>query len=388
MNLFDITMHSMRRQRGKKAFLVTAMALSLCTSLVLFSFLESQRSELESQFDEYGANIVITPHADDLSLTYGGISLSGIVTNLHEISTEDVSLIRTIPNRKNIRAVSPKLIGVGQMTSHGTRWDALLVGVDFEEESKIKAWWALDGRYPAGDGEIIVGAKAAQKMSIQMGDTVSMSGVTLTVSGVLKPTGSQDDSAVLAPIGFVEILLDKPGRASLVEVSALCSDCPIDDLVEQISGVLPNADVQAVRQVMEQRMQVVRQFGRFAISVFLILTLLCGLFIFATIAGAVTERRKEIGIMRAIGFSRRSIIRVVLTEALLLAAIAGVVGIALSIPVLRYVMPAVADITTAVFDLPLIVVSAGALVILALASAVGPAVKASRFDPISAIAGV
>ena len=385
MNLFDITLHSLRRQKGKKIFLVAAMALSLCTSLVLFSFVASQERELESQFDEYGANIVITPHTDNLSLTYGGVNLTGIVTNVQEILADEVARIYTIPNKQNIRAVSPKLIGTGRVSAGGEVWDALIVGVNFEEESKIKAWWSLDGDYPAADREILVGATAAKKMQLSVGSAVQVSGRELTVAGILLATGSQDDSAILAPMAFVEDLLQKPGKVSLVEVSALCSDCPIDDLVAQISVVLPDADVQAVRQVMEQRMQVVRQFGRFAVSIFGVLTMMCGLFIFATITGAVTERRREIGVMRAIGFSGAHIIQVVLTEALILGVIAGVAGIAIAIPVLNFVIPVLTDVGTVVYDIPLILMSFGALLLLAVLSAVTPALRASRFDPVAAI---
>ncbi|MBT3273846.1 MAG: FtsX-like permease family protein [Spirochaetales bacterium] len=388
MNLFDITLHSLRRQKGKKAFLVAAMALSLCASLVLFSFVKSQEIELESQFDEYGANIVVTPHTDNLSLTYGGINLTGIITNVREILSEEVSRIYTIANKQNIRAVSPKLIGAGQVQAGDAVWDALIVGVDFGEESKIKAWWALDGRYPAADREIIAGATVAEKMHLDVGSVITIGEKELTVAGVLLATGSQDDSALLAPISFVEDLLDKRGKVSLVEVSALCSDCPIDDLVAQISGVLPNADVQAVRAVMEQRMLVVRQFGRFAVSIFAVLTILCGLFIFATITGAVVERRREIGVMRAVGFSGLHIIQVVLSEAMILGIIAGFAGIALTLPVLNYVLPILTEINSAVYDLPLMAMSFGILVLLSVGAAIAPAIKASRFDPVAAIASL
>ena len=385
MNLFDITMHSLRRQKGKKVFLVAAMAVSLCTSVVLFSFVESQKRGLEAQFDEYGANIVVTPHTDDLSLTYGGVNLTGIVTNVQEIQADQVARIYTIANKQNIRAVSPKLIGAGRVKAGDSEWDALVVGVDFDEESKIKAWWSLDGEYPTADNEILVGATAAEKMGLTAGSTVYVGGRELIVTGVLLSTGSQDDAALLARMGFVEALLEKPGKVSLVEVSALCSDCPIEDLVAQISAVLPDADVQAVRQVMEQRMQVVRQFGRFAVSIFGVLTMMCGLFIFATITGAVTERRKEIGVMRAIGFSGGHIVQVVLTEAVILGIIAGIGGIGAALPVLSFVVPTLTDVDTAVIDMPLILLSFSALLALAIASALAPAIKASRFDPVAAI---
>lgn len=390
MNLFDITIHGLRRQKSRKLFLGAAMTISLSAVLILFTFVKSQEVQLESQFDEYGANIIITPKTDDLSLTYGGISLTGIVTNLMEIESEEVSRIYNIPNSKNIRAVSPKLIGVGPVDSDSGRKDVLIVGVDFAEESKIKAWWNVDGRFPETPREVLIGTKAAEKIGLSVGSAFRLDQNEMRVAGVLNSTGSQDDSAIMASMDFVEKLLGKEGKISLVEVSALCSDCPIDDIVAQISTIMPNAEVQALRQVMEQRMQVVHQFSRFALSIFVILTFMCGLFIFSTVAGAVAEKKKEIGILRSVGFARKHIAQVVITEALLLSGAAGVIGIGASLLFIRFALPRISGIAveSVVYDPLLISVGFAALIALAFISAIGPAIKASRYDPVVAIASL
>ena len=210
------------------------------------------------------------------------------------------------------------------------------------------------------------------------------------MAGILHSTGSQDDSAIMASMDFVGELLGKQGKISLVEVSALCSDCPIDDIVSQISSILPNAEVRAIRQVMEQRMQVVRQFTRFALSIFAILTFMCGLFIFSTVAGAVAEKKKEIGILRAVGFTKWHISRVVITEALLLSAAAGVIAIGASLLFVRFALPVIAGISseTVVYSPFLVIVGFAALILLAFFSALGPAIKASRYDPVAAISSL
>ena len=128
-----------------------------------------------------------------------------------------------------------------------------------------------------------------------------------------------------------------------------------------------------------------RQFARFALSVFGMLVLLCGLYIFSTITASVTERKKEIGILRAVGFSKASIARVVLSEALVLAIVSGLAGIGITLLFLRYFMTMATGLSSIVYDVPFFVLSALGLLILALLSAAGPAVKASRTDPVSAI---
>ena len=347
--------------------------------------MKSQARELESQFDQYGANIVVTPKTDSLSLSYGVINLSGIVTNIDEIPAELVSHIYDIPNTKNLRAVSPKLIGVGAARTSSSTGDVLLVGIDFAEEQKIKAWWEIDGRFPELPNEAILGVTAADRLGLGVGDELFIKDEPLIVAGILRSTGSQDDSAVLVSMGVAETILGKHGSVSLIEISALCSDCPIDDLVAQISEIIPTADVRAIRQIMQQRMQVTRQFERFAVSVFIVLTVMCGLFIFAATAGSVSERKKEIGILKAVGFSHGNIARIVLTEIFLLAVSAAIAGVAGSLLFLRFALPALTEIEHVVYDPLLIALCITGLLILSLVSAIAPAARASRIDPVTAI---
>lgn len=379
MNIINIIISSLKRQKGKKIFLLVSMVLSFTTIMSLYHYVDGQRREIESQFDEYGANIVITPKSDSLSLIYGGVNLSGIVTTIEEIDGGEVSRIWTIHNSKNLRAVSPKLIGAEKISVRGHEENVLLIGVDPEEESKIKGWWQVEGRYPSAEGEILSGSEAALKLGLSVGDSVNIKGRAMRVTGILKDTGSQDDIALIAPLGDVERIFNKTGKVSIVEVSALCSDCPIEEIVAQISGVMPNADVRAIREVMEQRMIIVGKIEKLVLSISAILICLCGLLIFATVSGSITERKKEIGIFRAIGFSSGFIMRIVLGEYLFLGALSGIAGICATIVFAILLLPGV--------GLDSMVLGAGFLLLIALGILASflPARRAANIDPVQSI---
>ena len=57
-------------------------------------------------------------------------------------------------------------------------------------------------------------------------------------------SGSQDDNLVFVNLYDSQMILKKYGLVSFFEVAALCSACPIDEMVSQIKDKLPNADVQ------------------------------------------------------------------------------------------------------------------------------------------------
>lgn len=387
MNLSNISLKSLSRQKGKKIFLIIAMVISLTTVLTLYSYVESQRLDIENQFDEFGANIVITPKSDSLVLSYGGVNISGIVTSLEEIEYQEIGEIKNIENSKNIRAVSPKLIGAGEVSFNGLTNTALLVGIELEEEKKIKSWWNLNGTFPETENEVLIGATAAEVMKLSIGDTFTIKETELKVTSILASTGSQDDNAIMAHIKTVQNILGKPGKISLVEVSALCGDCPIDELVFQISQVMPNSDVKAIRQVMEQKMQVVEQVKKVSITIGSMLVVLCGLLIFSTVTGSISDRKHEIGIFRAIGFTKSNIMQIILTESFLISLASGFLGILFTYLTVNMILPSLIELSTENFRVNIWFAFTGAvsIIMLGLGASWWPAISASNIDPVKTI---
>ncbi|MDA3851938.1 MAG: ABC transporter permease [Spirochaetaceae bacterium] len=387
MNLYKISLLSIQRQLGKRFFLLSSMALSLTAVLALVTFVRSQELSIEKQFDEYGANIVVMPRRDDLSLSYGGVNISSVVTHLEELNALDIQQIYNIPNHENIRAVSPKLIGAVTVKTNETEENVLLVGVNMEEERKIKSWWDIEGLFPQNKGEVLVGSDVALSLGLALQDEIIIDETALRVAGIIKATGSQDDRVILGHMSQVEEILARPGQISLIDVSALCSDCPIDEMVSQISQALPDADVKAIRQVMNQRMEMVQRFNRFALSLGLLIALLCAFLTFAVMTASVAERHREIGIFRALGFSGKNILQIIQTETLLISLAAGLLGIGLSSLVSLTLLPRLTGLSLAEILISPVVSLAGftALMVLSLLASLGPALKAARIDPVESM---
>jgi putative ABC transport system permease protein len=387
MNLRNIAFHSLNRQKGKRSFVLVAMALGCATVISLFSFINSQKKAIESQFDEYGANIIILPKSDNLGLSYGGVNISGVMANQKEIRLQDIDRIWQIPNKKNIRAVSPKLIGASRVENNGFHNEVLLVGVFFQEELRIKQWWEIDGAFPTGNGAIVVGCDVAQQLQINPGDSLSLDGNVFEVSGVLQPTGSQDDSIVFGDFNMVSTFLGREGAVSMAEVSALCSDCPIEQITAQIESVLPDASIKQIRQVMQQKMQSIEQFERFAFTVTFVLVAIGVALIFTSMMGSVSERRQEIGIFRALGFKKVHVVSIILTESFALSSIAGLIGTAAGYLISYLALPTLLNVErSAIAISPLVAgVSIPVVVFLGLGAGIYPALKAARIDPVTAI---
>jgi len=387
MNLRTIAFNSLNRQKGKRSFVLVAMALGCATVISLFSFINSQKKAIESQFDEYGANIIILPKSDNLGLSYGGVDISGVMANQKEIRLQDVERIWQIPNKNNIRAVSPKLFGASRVENNGFQSEVLLIGIYFQEELRIKPWWEIEGTLPSGNRDIVVGSDVADKLQINPGDSLTLDGTVLNVSGVLLPTGSQDDSIVFGDFDMVSSFLGKEGSVSMAEVSALCSDCPIEQITAQLEAILPDANIKQIRQVMQQKMQTIDQFERFAFTVTSVLIAIGAVLIFTSMMGSVSERKQEIGIFRALGFKKIHVVSIILTESFVLSFIAGLTGTAAGYLISYLALPSLLDVESkAIAVSPVLAgVSLPVVVLLGLGAGVYPALKAARIDPVTAI---
>src|SRR5512144_1927159 len=105
MKLHNISFNNLRRRKTKMAFLTIGLVVGIATIVTLVTLTNSMSSDIGRKMDEFGANILITPQQNGLSMNYGGISLGGVTFDQREIREADLARIRTIANHKNISAV-------------------------------------------------------------------------------------------------------------------------------------------------------------------------------------------------------------------------------------------------------------------------------------------
>ena len=378
MQIRDIAIESVRRRPSRSAFVVLALTLAIGTLVALIALTQTMRAEVGDELDQFGANIVITPRNTALALAYGALEVAGLDVDARELTPADADVIRTIPNRRNIAAVAPKLIA----TARANDKPVVLVGARFPDENGVKTWWQLNGRLPAAAGEALIGAEAAERLGAAIGTRLTIEGQTLAVVGTIAMTGSLDDQSVFADLGQVQQLLRRPDDLTVIEVSALCKGCPIEDIVQQIATVIPHARVAPIRQAVAAREQMVRQLTRFAYLVALVVVLAGGLVIMTTTLSSVIERTREIGLLRAIGFRRSHVVRVVLLEVVTLSVVGGLLGWLIGTGAAALLGPAIGQITTPIRpDLFLAFGALGLAGVLGLAAGSYPALRAATLDP-------
>lgn len=383
MKLHNISINNLKRRKAKMAFLTIGLTVGIATIVTLVTLTRSMSSDIERKMDEFGANILVTPQSNGLSMNYGGISLGGVTFDQRDIREEDLAKISTIKNNKNISAVAPKVLGGIKVGGH----DVLLVGVNFDSELKMKQWWSIFGDAPKKENELLLGSDASKVLNASSGESIKIKGETFKVAGVLDQTGSQDDSLVFASLPKAQKLIGKEGKITLVEVAALCSGCPIGDMVTQIAEKLPDAKVTAIQQVVEGRLKALDQFKRFSYAMAGVVVFIGSLIVFVTMMGSVNERTTEIGVFRAIGFRKSHIMRIILLEAALVSLLAGFLGYAAGMGGAKLALPFMAETKSAhlIWDTTVAFGSIGLALALGLLASLYPALHASKMDPTEAL---
>ncbi len=134
-------------------------------------------------------------------------------------------------------------------------------------------------------------------------------------------------------------------------------------------------------------MEALDHFQRFSAGISVIVLLIGGLIVFTNMMASVNERRREIGIFRAIGFRQSHVIRIIFLEALIVGVIAGGAGVVLGSGISRVVAPMMTGMKGGGFVMdPLL--TGGAILLSVLIgglSSIYPAIHAAKMDPTSAL---
>jgi putative ABC transport system permease protein len=383
MRLKDISINNLRRRKGKVFSLILGLTIGITTVVTLISITRMMNEDISKKLDEFGANILIIPRSDDLSLSYGGMNIGGVSIDTQTLKDSDIPKIRQIEVRENISTISPKLIGV--MEIEGKK--VALMGIQFQEEIRLKKWWKIHGSIPKTREEVLLGNEVAVRLFKSTGETLPINGKLVRISGVLDETGSQDDFLIFGDLAFIQEAMKKPGALSLIEVSAFCNTCPIEEIVRQISKQLPHAKVTAIKQTLQTKMEALDHFKKFSVGISIIVLLIGSLIVFTNMMASVNERKREIGIFRAIGFRKSHVVRIIFLEALIVGLIAGIVGYLLGLGVSQVIGPMITGVKGgSLFIDPLLAIGAISLSsLIGILSSAYPAIHASKMDPTTAL---
>jgi len=351
---------SFLRQRRRKLLAAVAIALGTAVATATLTVASGIGDKLSRELRSYGANIAVYPQEDSLDVRIGGLDLKPVSAGAY-LDERELPKIKQTFWRNNIVGYSPFLPVRTNITAGGRAREVEVLGTYFSKQvhlpkedfvtgvRKTHPWWRVDGAWPADEGtDVLVGEKLAKVLGVHAGSSLTMDGRALRVVGILN-TGAAEDDAIVAPLGLAQAIAGRPNAVRSVMVSALtkpedafarrdpatmnpgdrdrwyCSPYA-NSIAFQLREALPGAQAEQIRQVAQNEGAVLGRIQGLMLLITLAALLASALAVAAAMATAILERKKEVGLMKALGANPALIAAVFYAEATALAVVGGVVG--------------------------------------------------------------
>lgn len=392
--LFRFAVTALSSHRLRSLLSTLGIAIGIGSVILLTSIGEGTRLYIVDQFTQFGTNLIaINPGKAE---TIGIPGVLGGTT--HKLSLDDTEALSRLTS---VETVVPVVFGMARVAARERGRSVYVYGVTPD----VPAVWKFRVRqgsfWPPGDlrrghSSAVLGPKLKRELfgnDNALGEFVRIGGARFRVVGVMEPKGQFlgfdiDDSVYIPVASAMRIFnMDEVTEIDLI----YRSNVPLERVVESVTRLLTerhggNEDFTVTTQeAMMEVMGNVMNIVTVAVGAIGGISLLVGAIGILTMMWiAVGERTSEIGLVRALGASRRQVQAVFLMEAVALATAGGVAGLAGGMglcAMLRAVVPGLPVHTPALFVVLALVVSFGTGIV----SGVVPALRASRLDPIEAL---
>ena len=424
---FRIVSDSFTRKPRRKVLTAAALALGMAVATATLEVALDVGDRLAREFRSLGANLLVTPASDTLPLEIGGVDYRPVDAGAY-LPVSDLGKLKTIFWRNNVMGFAPFLDVPVEIASGGAEGNSReeMIGTWYSHSVSIPdggvfttgisatdPWWHIDGRwFSDASEEGVAGSALAQRLNLRAGSKIQIEAGgrsrTLAITGIVS-TGGREDNSLLVPLEIAQGLAGRPGDYRRLLVSALtkpadafserdpatmtaveydrwyCSPY-ISSISHQIQQQLPGVEVRAIRQVAEGEGRILTRVSGLMWIVTIAALFAAALAVGATSATTVLERSSEIGLMKALGASRRAVAAFFAAEQLLLAFVGGVLGYALGIILARALGVEIFGVAPELrwILLPIVLVLAA---VVALLGSLLPLGRASRVDPAPVLRG-
>lgn len=394
INISGLAVRNLKRKKMRTIVLLLIVALVTGTLLAATVFISGMSNALKIGTYRLGADVLVVPEKSESQAKAALLAGEPATFSMDRAVYENVKKIEGVKN------ASPQLFVKPASFTCCYNVETFLVAFDPSTDFTITPWLQKHLKKPLVGNEIITG----NAMPVIAGDTLPFFGTPFEVVGTMEPTGMKFfDQSVFMTIDAAYEMAAKSKTQSMQPIE-LGRDRISAVLVQVREGLTPERvairiehDIDGVKAIASDEVTstVRRQLGGllkgiFALSGLLwLFSLLMMGFAFYMI---VNERQRELGLLRAMGAKRGQILRLIITEAIIVSAVGGLIGISAGYSLLLAFKGLIVQNLKLPYLLPgadtLAELTCGAIIfsiMTGLLSSLLPAVSASRMEPYEAI---
>lgn len=307
-----------RRSRMLVALLAIAVGATILSGLVTIYY--DVPKQMGEQFRNYGANMLFTA-SDGEKLTYDEISKAKSLIDENQ-------LVGCAPYRYETATLK---------LNEDLSYSCIVAGTELNEARKSSPYWVVDGEWPKAEKELLVGASLAGRYSLKKGEKLTLTygkdekknkkGITktFTVAGILD-TGGSEEEYLFVSTKDMQSLTGSQGEYDVAELSVSASQKELEAYSKTISLKAQGVTAKLVKRLTQSENTVLSKLQALVFLVTVIVLLLTMICVATTMMAVVAERRKEVGLRKALGASNGSIIFEFMGEGLMLGAFGGLLG--------------------------------------------------------------
>ena len=392
MRFSSLILKNLTRRPSRSGLTLIALATAITAVISLFGIAQGFTRAFSDVYSAHGVDIVVSRQgtADRLSSS---------------VDAQFVSRVEQLPGVHRAAGVMLDTLSLEQQAIYGiptmgiatNSW--LLESYDITQGSLFRPQRVPESEPidQTASRSVLLGTHLAERIGKKAGDSIVLFEESYYVAGVFQSTSSWENGSMILPLGTLQELTDRPGQVTYINVildrhsnlssgvSTGDSISPADKVIESIQAIdrrlLPLTTSEYVQT--DTRMQIANAMAWMTSAIALLIGSIGTL---NTMLTSVLERTKEIGILRAIGWSRRRVVGMILGESCGLAIVASILGglFAVLLTKLLSQSPAARGLITPHIDTKAILQGLVLAIVIGLLGAALPALRAARLSPTEA----
>jgi putative ABC transport system permease protein len=305
-----MVVHALIRRRSRMLVALLAVAVGATVLAGLITIYYDVPRQMGREFRSYGANLVFIPAGSSQAML-----------------ERDVARAAGFLPQDKVVGLAPYLYDRVKVNEQ----PVMAAGTKFQEVKKVSPYWQIRGHWPEeSSAAIVIGQEVAELLKVEPGQAVILAAgdsmeQKVTVAGIVR-TGGNEENFVFVDLPLLQKMLKKEGQISVGQVSIMASGTELAawsrNVEAQVAGVSP----QLIKRLTQSEGLVLGKLQALVYLVTIIILLLTLICAATTMMAVVTERRKEIGLKKALGAENRTIILEFLGEGLALGGLGGVIG--------------------------------------------------------------
>ena len=329
---------SLVRRSSRLIVAVLAIAIGATTLSGLVTIYYDIPRQLGREFRSYGANLVLLPRGDT------------------KILRGDLEAVRRIIGGDRIVGMAPYRYQTVKINEQ----PYIIAGTDLDEARKNSPFWYVEGEWGTKDrpDQVMVGKEIARTLDLSLGDEFVVKGVKygqsavasqqtfsaeenvkkdvgtqyfsrkLYVRGIIT-TGGAEEGFIFTDADMLDELIGDTFRSDVVECSVMADAAGLGALSSTIEAELPSVQPRAVRRLTQSQDIVLGKLQALVYLVTIVVLLITMISVYTTMMAMVAERKREIGLKKALGAENGLIMGEFLGEGVLLGFIGGALGVLL-----------------------------------------------------------